>query len=105
MSFEIQPVTGTRKRSFHSEPRAHTGAPKGPADFLCLLCFPPRRFSSQGRRPQNGSASTVKLHYFSVCCGNRSNEMGSRWTRKTKTHQARRTLSITKAFVDEPSFV
>src|SRR5579863_4897528 len=73
MSFEIQPVTGTRKRSFHSEPRAHTGATKGPADFLCLLCFPPRRFSSQSRRPQNGSASTGKLHYFNVCCGKASN--------------------------------
>ncbi len=45
----------------------------GLADFLCLLCFPPRRFSSQGRRPQNGSASTGKLNHFSVCCGNRSN--------------------------------
>src|SRR5579863_195942 len=101
MSFEIQPVTGTRKRSFHSEPRAHTGAPKGPADFLCLLCFPPRRFSSQGRRPQNGSASTVKLHYFSVCCGNRSNEMGfggclargnpkSFTTKGTKVHKGKR---------------
>jgi hypothetical protein len=41
-------------------------------NFLCLLCFPPRRFSSQGRRPQNGSASTAKLNYSSVRCGNRS---------------------------------
>jgi len=43
-----------------------------PLNVLCLLCFPPRRFSSQGRRPQNGSASTGKLNYFSVRCGNRS---------------------------------
>ena len=42
-----------------------------------LAVFPPRRFSSQGRRPQNGSASTVKLDYFIVRCGNRSNERGS----------------------------
>jgi len=40
-----------------------------------LAVFPPRRFSSQGRRPQNGSASTVKLDYFIVRCGNRSNDL------------------------------
>src|SRR5579863_10264784 len=40
-----------------------------------LAVFPPRRFSSQGRRPQNGSASTVKLNYFIVRCGNRSNRI------------------------------
>src|SRR5260370_5330583 len=51
---------------------AHTGATLMPAELPCLLCFPPRRFSSQGRRPQNGSASTVKLSYSSVRCGNRS---------------------------------
>jgi hypothetical protein len=44
----------------------------GLVNFLCLLCFPPRRLSSQGERPQNGSASTGKLSYSSVRCGNRS---------------------------------
>src|ERR1700747_518525 len=60
-----------------SEPRAHTGATKGLLTFLRLLCFPSRRFSSQDRRPQNGSASTGKLHYSNVRCGNRSNLIAS----------------------------
>src|SRR4051812_7435915 len=50
------------------------GLPAGQL-ISCACCVPPRRFSSQGRRPQNGSASTVKLDYFIVRCGNRSNEM------------------------------
>jgi len=37
--------------------------------------FPPRRISSQGRRPQNGSARTGKLSYFTVAYGNRSNQL------------------------------
>jgi len=45
-------------------------------DFLCLLCFPPRRYGSQGKRPQNGSTNTGKLKYFSVRRGNRSNGIG-----------------------------
>jgi membrane protease YdiL (CAAX protease family) len=53
--------------------------PVGPANFLCLLCFPPRRSFSQGRRPQNGSASTGKLNYFSVRSGNRSNGIPVNW--------------------------
>ena len=47
------------------------GAVKWLAD-LPVLAFPPRRFISQGVPPQNGSASTGKLNYFSVRCGNRS---------------------------------
>src|ERR1700739_284511 len=70
MSLKSSPAIGT-------EPK-RTPALKGIADFLCLLCFPPRRFSSQSRRPQNGSASTVKLHHFIVRCGNRSNKMDFR---------------------------
>jgi len=40
--------------------------------------FPPRRISSQGRRPQNGSARTGKLSYFIVAYGNRSNQLTRR---------------------------
>ncbi len=103
MSFEIQPVTepenGASIRN-QGRTRAH---PRGLLIFLCLLCFPPRRFSSQGRRPQNGSASTGKLNYFSVRCGNRSNEMGFRGCLAAKqNHQPRRAPSITKDFTGEP---
>src|SRR5579859_6169645 len=49
MSLKSSPAIGT-------EPE-RTPALKGIPDFLCLLCFPPRSFSSQSRRPQNGSAS------------------------------------------------
>jgi len=43
----------------------------------CACCvFPPRRFSSQGRRPQNGSANTGKLNYFIVRRQKRSNGTG-----------------------------
>src|SRR5215469_550158 len=70
----LESARGTNlKRNLQCEsPGAHTSAAAGPADFLCLLCFPPRRFKSLGRRPQNGSASTVKLDYFIVRGGNRS---------------------------------
>ena len=44
-----------------------------------LAVFSTWRFS-QGRRPQNGSASTVKLHYFSLCCGKASNGCKNRGT-------------------------
>src|SRR5438270_12244878 len=54
--------------------RAHTGTTEGLANFLCLLCFPPRRLS-QDRRTQNGSASTGKLKYSNVPCRNRSNQI------------------------------
>src|SRR5438270_14091450 len=56
-----------------TNPGAHTGAPEGTTDFLCLLCFQPRRFGSQGRRPRKGSACTVKPNYFSVLSRDRSN--------------------------------
>src|ERR1700756_4916305 len=73
---EIQPVNGTREtepsNGTSNETQGAHGR-NGLAEFLCLLCFPPRRLSSPGRRPQNGSASTGKLNHFSVCCGNRSN--------------------------------
>src|SRR5258708_19626553 len=58
-----------------SRPRAHgrnPGANQLPTELPCLLCFAQRCFSSEGRRPQNGSASTGKLNHSSVCCGNRS---------------------------------
>src|SRR5437879_5173934 len=52
------------QRNSQTETPGRTRAqPRGLLIFLCLLCFPPRRFSSQGRRPQNGSASTGKLKY------------------------------------------
>src|SRR5208283_2897494 len=77
MSLKIQPVPRLWKNgALKTKPRAHTRAqPKGRLIFLCLLCFPPRRFSSRDRRPQNGSASTGKLHYSNVRCGNRSNSI------------------------------
>src|ERR1035438_2519215 len=65
MSLKFSPYTGTPGRT-----RAQ---PRGLLIFLCLLCFPPRRCNSRDRRPQNGSASTGKLHYSNVRCGNRSN--------------------------------
>ena len=68
MSLKFSPSNGTVTRT----QGAHGRNQGALLNFLCLLCFPPRRFSSQGRRPQNGSASTGKLNYFSVRCGNRS---------------------------------
>src|SRR5260370_16748067 len=65
------------KRSRKRKPPGAHGRNQGLADFVRLLCFPSRRFSSQDRRPQNGSASTGKLHYSNVRCGNRSNLIAS----------------------------
>ena len=52
--------------------RRNPGAAKLHAEILACCVFPPRRFSGHGGRPQNGSASTGKLNYSSVRCGNRS---------------------------------
>src|SRR5580704_10192307 len=51
---------------------ARTRAQPRPAELSLLAVFPLRRFSSQGEPAQNGPASTGKLNYSSVCCGNRS---------------------------------
>ena len=59
----LPPTKFRKNQPTKSGPRAH-GRNLACAEFFCLLCFPPRRFSSQGRRPQNGSASTGKLNYF-----------------------------------------
>src|SRR5437899_5123197 len=73
MSCEISPSTARENDPAMQIPEgAHQRCP-GASCFPVLAVFPPRRFSSQGRRPQNGSASTVKLDYFIVRCGNRSN--------------------------------
>src|SRR5215831_1696757 len=74
MSFEISPsmafATDLQNTSLGRTP----ALPRGQL-ISVLAVFPPRRFSSQGRRPQNGSASTVKLDYFIVRCGRWSNKL------------------------------
>src|SRR5882724_2550721 len=75
---EIQPVNEVSNRTFMSDPRRTRAQPRGLLISYACCVFRPGASSSHGRRPQNGSASTVKLHYSSVRCGNRSN--GIEWT-------------------------
>src|SRR6266576_102865 len=74
-------------RKLHSP--AHTGARRGTLIISrCLLCVAARRFRQPRRAAQSGSASTGKLSYFSVHCGNRSN--GNRLRSPWRPHSPRR---------------